>query len=205
MGKSYKKEVRLSSLQTDALKEIGNIGTGNAATALSQLISCPVNMAPPRVKLIEEKVFSMIMEDPGQIGVRIRILGEIRGDIYLLFSREDAEKLLEVVSEFGRLGKKEVTLNSALLEIANIMAGAYTTALFQMSHLSIFSSVPEIMEPKDLFSPDLLETASLLIENDLNISKFGLHSMMLLHPEPSSLKLFLKKIGVNDMESMTGK
>lgn len=189
----------ITPLQLDALKEIGNIGTGHAATALSQLISCPVHMEPPRVRLIEKNTLKSIIQDQHQVGVRIRVLGYLRGDIYFLVGKSDAEKILGLLGHSEYLIDKEIGINSAVSEIANIMAGAYTTALYKMSGLPTFFSVPEIMNMMDFVSPDL-ESTSLLIENHLSIQQFDFHSQILLHPDTKSLELFLQKIGVPEME-----
>ncbi|MCL5036917.1 MAG: chemotaxis protein CheC [Chloroflexi bacterium] len=189
----------LTPLQLDALREIGNIGSGHAATALSQLISCPVHMQPPNIRLIEKDQLEKLLDDPEQVGVRIRILGHLRGDIFLLLSRNDAEKLRELMCGFGQLSGRDISLEAAISEMANIMAGAYSTALYEMSRLPILCSVPEILASKDLVSRDL-ESASLLIENYLNIHEFDFHNLLLLHPSPESLNLFLERIGVPQME-----
>ena len=43
---------QLNSIHLDVLKEIGNIGTGNAASALASLMSATVDISVPSVKLL---------------------------------------------------------------------------------------------------------------------------------------------------------
>ena len=42
----------LSGLELDTLREIGSIGTGNAATALSSLLQCEVRIEMPEVRIL---------------------------------------------------------------------------------------------------------------------------------------------------------
>ena len=70
-------EGQLSSLQKDALREVSNIGTGNAATALSMLLNQKIDMTVPSINLIE---LSMLFDQVGEdevAGIVVRVLGDI--------------------------------------------------------------------------------------------------------------------------------
>ncbi len=79
----------LSAMQIDTLREVGNIGTGNAATALSQLLNKKVDMTVPSINILPfNKVFESVGEDQIVVGVILRILGDIPGNILFVFDKK---------------------------------------------------------------------------------------------------------------------
>ena len=71
----------LNSLEIDALREIGSIGTGNAATALSQMLGKPVRITLPEVRIMEYNEAIEWIGGPEAItaGVLAQLGGEING------------------------------------------------------------------------------------------------------------------------------
>lgn len=136
----------MSQQYYDVLKEIGNIGAGNAMTALSQMINCKIDMKVPQVKLLEFKDVSSIMggEEQIMVGVFLGVEGDISGSIMFLIEVEDAKhligKLMGVQIEKGReLDEME---KSAIKEVSNIITGAYLNSLSTLTGLKIYPSVP---------------------------------------------------------------
>lgn len=74
---------QVSEVYFDVLKEIGNIGAGNATTALAQLLQCKVDMKVPQVKLLRFKELGSLMggEDQVMIGIYLAVEGDITGSI----------------------------------------------------------------------------------------------------------------------------
>ena len=135
----------LSEFEQDLLKELGNIGSGHAATALSAMLSKPVNITvssaemepitylPERVGGPERHVASVLLE----------LDGDIRGMILILFAVEDAEQMVSTLigmpysfDYFDELGQ------SAWEEVGNIMSGAYARALGDWLQTPIMIQVP---------------------------------------------------------------
>lgn len=136
----------MSQQYFDVLKEIGNIGAGNAMTALSQMINCKVDMKVPQVKLLEFKEMSTIMggEEQIMVGVFLGVEGDISGSIMFLIEVEDAKHLIGKlmgmqVEEGSTLGEME---QSAMKEVSNIITGAYLNSLSTLTGLKIYPSVP---------------------------------------------------------------
>lgn len=130
----------------DVLKEIGNIGAGNAMTALSQMLNCKVDMQVPQVKLLEFSEMASIMggEEQLMVGVFLGVEGDITGSIMFLIELDAAKHLIEKlmgmpVSEENALGEMET---SAMKEVSNIITGAYLNSLSSLTNLMIYPSVP---------------------------------------------------------------
>lgn len=136
---------QLNESQTDALKEISNIGMGHAATALSQLLGETVMLQVPRVTVTEFSVVPDLIggaEKP-VVGIILRILGDVRGSLLLVFPCDSATRLLAgLLGPGGGEGDLSEMDVSTLKEVGNIVASAYLSALGQMLDLSLIPSVP---------------------------------------------------------------
>ena len=136
----------MSQTYYDVLKEIGNIGAGNATTALAQMLQCKVDMKVPQVKLLEFKDVGAAIggEEQIMVGVYLAVEGDITGSIMFLLpadaGRHLVEKLMgmQVGEEFGEM---EI---SAIKEIGNIITGAYLNSLSMMTNLRIIPSIPAL-------------------------------------------------------------
>lgn len=131
----------------DVLREIGNIGTGNATTALSQMLNCKVDMNVPQVKLLEFSHAGELMggEELIMAGIYLGVQGDIKGSILFLLEKESAQKLVERLlgtpSSGDELSEME---QSALKEIGNIITASYLNSLSTLTNLVIYPSVPAL-------------------------------------------------------------
>ena len=131
----------------DVLREIGNIGTGNATTALSQMLNCKVDMNVPQVKLLEFSHVGELMggEELIMAGIYLGVQGDIKGSILFLLEKESAQKLVERLlgtpSSGDELSEME---QSALKEIGNIITASYLNSLSTLTNLVIYPSVPSL-------------------------------------------------------------
>lgn len=132
----------------DILKEIGNIGAGNATTALAQMLGRKVDMKVPQVRLLDFNEVGAVMGGEEQImaGIYLLVEGDITGSIMFLVKEEAARvlvgKLMGMPIE-GEGQMNEIEL-SALKEIGNIITGAYLNSLSSLTNMKIFPSVPAI-------------------------------------------------------------
>jgi chemotaxis protein CheC len=132
----------------DVLKEVGNIGAGHAATALSRLLDKPVDMLVPTVRMVpfEEISNSVGGSEQVVIAIFLRVEGETPGNIFFILSQESAKKMLvnlvgiEVENE-DHYSEMEL---SALNEIGNILAGSYLTSLADFTNLYMSPTVPSL-------------------------------------------------------------
>lgn len=131
----------------DVLKEIGNIGAGNATTALSQMLNTRVDMAVPKVRLMEFKEVgdSMGGEDQLVAGIYLAVEGDITGSIMFIQRKESARNMVSKLMGMELEGDEFSELElSALKEIGNIITGAYLNSLSTLTNLCIYPSVPEL-------------------------------------------------------------
>ncbi len=131
----------------DILKEIGNIGAGNATTALAQMLQSKVDMSVPQVNLLEFKELGAAMGGEEQImaGIYLGVEGDITGSIMFLLEKVSAKhlvgKLMGMSSEGEEFSEMEY---SALQEVGNIITGAYLNSLATLTNLKIYPSVPDL-------------------------------------------------------------
>ena len=133
----------------DVLREIGNIGAGNAMTALSQVLQCKVDMQVPQVKLLEFKDVGALMggEEQIMVGIYLAVEGDITGSIMFLVKQDSAKHLVNKIM-MGMGGSEGPGLNemelSAMKEVSNIITGAYLNSLSALTNLKIYPSPPEL-------------------------------------------------------------
>lgn len=132
----------------DVLKEIGNIGAGNATTALAQMLDTKVDMKVPKVALLEFSEVGEAMGGEEQImaGIYQVVEGDISGSIMFLLEEKSARILVSKLMGTpealeGAFNEMEI---SALKEIGNIITGSYLSSLSMLTNLKIISSIPDI-------------------------------------------------------------
>ena len=138
----------VSAQYMDVLKEIGNIGAGNATTALAQMLQCKVDMKVPQVQLLEFKnVGAMIGgEEHLMTGIYLGVDGDITGSIMFMMEQETAKHLVSKMMmgmESGGDRFNEMEL-SALKEVGNIITGSYLNSLSDLTRLTIYPTIPSI-------------------------------------------------------------
>lgn len=132
----------------DILTELGNIGAGNATTALAQLLGSKVDMKVPQVKLLDFKDVGAVMGGEEQImtGIYLLVDGDISGSMMFLMNVESshalAGKMMGTESDSSQ-SFTEMEL-SALKEIGNIITCAYLNSLSAMTNMKILPSVPDL-------------------------------------------------------------
>lgn len=134
----------MSQKYYDILKEIGNIGAGNAMTALSQMLQCKVDMSVPQVRLLEFKEISSIMggEELIMAGIYLEVDGDISGSIMFLLEKEAARHLVSKIMGMEMSGEFSEMEMSALKEVGNIITGSYLNSLSTLTGLCIYPSIP---------------------------------------------------------------
>ncbi|MBP5281988.1 MAG: chemotaxis protein CheC [Lachnospiraceae bacterium] len=138
---------KITDIYCDVLKEIGNIGAGNAMTALSQMLGCKVDMHVPMVKFLEFKEVGTLMGGEEQIMacVLFGVTGDVSANMMFMIERSGAKHLLEKI--LGSVSAEETFTEmegSALQEVGNIITGAYLNALASFTGMKIISSPPQM-------------------------------------------------------------
>lgn len=138
----------VTSQYFDVLKELGNIGAGNATTALAQMLQCKVDMSVPQVNLLEFDEVGAVMGGEEQImaGIYLCVEGDITGSIMFLLEKKAARHLVTKLMgmDMGNGEDFNEIEISALKEIGNIITGAYLNSLSTITNLKIYPSVPDL-------------------------------------------------------------
>ncbi len=138
----------LEEIQFDALREVANMGAGHAATALSQMTNSRIMVNVPRLQVARLENVPELIGEPGMViaAVMMHLLGDLTGRTLLIFPRESASRLAEIllhrapgsVQELGELEQ------SAIKEAGNILCAAYVNALSEFMGMMILPSVPSL-------------------------------------------------------------
>jgi len=191
----------------DVLKEVGNIGAGNAATALSTLLDKPVDMEVPTVSIVP---FDEIAERVGGseevvIAIFLRVEGEAPGNMFFLLTQESAKRLLKnlagiEVEDENVYSEMEL---SALSEIGNILAGSYLSSLADFTKLNMTPTVPSLaidmagaILAYGLLQYGTMGDDALLIDTRFLEDKDEMKGHFFLIPDPDSFAKIFGALGV---------
>lgn len=200
--------MELNEIHMDFLKEIGNIGAGNAATSLSNMLSKRIEMNVPKVSLLD---YNDIVDSIGGaenvlVGVLIGFEGDIEGLILFLLKKEFVHLVLNSLmgtelKGFEEIGELEL---SALSEISNIMVSSYVNSISTLTNMKINITTPSLNIDMagallDAVTAEFAEVADkvVFIKEKYYCQNETAHSYMLLLPTMSSLKILLKKFGID--------
>ena len=200
-------KMKLSDSQMDALREIGNVGAGNSATALSQIIHRRVEMNVPRVSLVPLDQVPDLVGGPETmvVGIFLRVYGQAPSNIMFLLHKESAFYLADVLmgKKHGETKNLDFMDESALMEICNILSGAYLNALFCLTNLSLLPSIPALAMDMagSILSVVLAQLGqmgdqALVIETEFLSEDDGISGHFFLVPDPGSLEKILSAVGV---------
>lgn len=197
-------EIQLNKFQEDALKEIGSICAGNAATALSQLLNKKIEIDIPEIFFVPvESVPSIVGEDRLVVGLVVRILGDLPSVILLIFPQKDAFNLASLLTNKKSINGGVITEleRSALKEIGIILANAYLQALTAFVRWGLVPTVPEVIEDMAIALVDyiLIELSNiskyaLLIKSEFREKTTKITGHFFLIPNPKGLEVLLEAI-----------
>lgn len=197
----------LNTIHLDVLREIGNIGAGNAVTALAKMINKKVDMAVPKVKILGFKEVSNILggEEIEVIGILLSVSGDLKGNMMFTLDISAARTLVNIL--LGDDTNKSVEFDemelSALKEIGNILTASYLSALSTLTNLRILPSVPELAKDMAgaILSVPAIEFGKvgdsvLYIETEFSEGITKVLGDFLLIPDVESYDVLLKALGV---------
>ncbi len=197
----------LGEHQLDALREVGNIGAGTAATALAAMIGAPVEIGIPRVSLVPvERVPDEVGGGEGLVAaVFLGVVGDAEGHMLVVMREGAARSLVATlmggagagdVDPFGELGV------SALQEVGNVLTSAYLGALSQLTGLRLEPTPPAVGVDMAgaLLGAALAEVAvhsptALLIDSGIGAGDDPIGDVLFL-PGPEALATVLGRLGL---------
>ena len=199
----------LNHLELDTLREIGSIGTGNAATALSQMLKRQVRITMPEVRIMGYNEAIEWIGGPEEItaGVLVRLSGQISGIMLSVQPIEFVNLVLESVMDKGITNYEQLSEleHSALIEVGNIMISTFINALSGLADVNLDLTVPAYtvdMQGAILAVPmaeyggqsDYIMT----IGGNFVCDNRQVPCRLLLSPDIRSLNVLLRKLGVSN-------
>ena len=194
-------------VQYDVLREIGNIGAGNATTALATMLQVKVDMKVPKVALLDFQELPEILGGAENIiaGILLTLSGSIDGMMMFVLERDAAHSMVNMLmrqdtpldAEFSEIEA------SALQEIGNIITGAYLSSLSNLTQMSINPSVPYIaidMAGAILSVPAIefgkIGDKALLIQTEFGEKDTQVNGFFILIPTLDSYNAILTSLGL---------
>lgn len=196
-------EQSLSHLQLDAIREMGSIGAGHAATALSRLSATPVKMSVPNIWMSRPDEALELIGDEGAhlVGVYFSIKGRVGAGVLVTFEGHEALALVDILMnrEPGRTTVLGPLERSVLEETANIMLSSFLTPLSTMTGFTLIPSTPDlrwgaragVLAP---FIAQMQGTMSILFRTDLRMHGKQITSNLLMIPDSGDLDSILEAL-----------
>lgn len=194
--------------QLDALREVGNIGSGNAATALAQFLSRKIDMAVPQAKILPLQDVAALVGGPVErvMGIYLRVMGNISGRFLLLMPENTTIKLLHNLIPGCSVDKPQNMSElerSCMREVGNILAGAFLNALSVLTRTPMLNSLPTMAFDMagalvDAVIAEMVAVSDhvLMIETAFMDDVENLRIHIFLLPDPNSLETLLESLGV---------
>jgi len=197
----------MNAMHFDVLKEIGNIGAGNATTALSKMLNVKVDMKVPKVDLLDFTQLPGILggEENIVVGILLTLEGNIDGMMMFMLERDTAYRMVRMLmgmpcDEIGEFTELEL---SALQEIGNIITGSYLSSLSNLTNMYINASVPYLsidMAAAILSVPAIefgkIGDKALLIETEFGEKNSSINGYFILIPSLDSYSTILHSLGL---------
>lgn len=198
---------KLDDMQLDALRELGGIGAGHAATALSQLVDRPVEITVPEITLLP------VEQVPGALGgperpvaaAYSRLLGEISGSMLFVAPESTALALMDNLhgreaSATGTFGHEEEAL---FVHVAYVLSAAYVAAIARMAGLNVLPAPPQFALD---MAGAILQIAvarigmradtALFVRTLFMSEQTTLDATLFFLPDPDSLEVMLSRLGL---------
>lgn len=197
----------LNDIHMDVLREIGNIGSGNAASALASMLTCQVNISVPTVRILEYEEVVDQLGGPEQmiVGLLLSLDGDVKGMIMFLLHQNFANMTLSALlgQEVSQTDEMDEMAYSTIQEVANIMAASFVNAISDMTGLAINITVPSMcvdMLGAILSVPAIhyanISDKIIFIEDEFRGQNLHAPNHILLIPDVESLEKIMLNLGI---------
>jgi len=190
--------MKLSTVQADAIQELGNIGAAHAATTLSQMLGSTIEMSVPAIKVIDLSQLGKYMGEESAAMVVFELQGDIPHGGYILFyiTRESAVRMTNTMLGMTEINRPLSEMDqSALLEVGNIMVSAFLDATAELLGFVMLPSPPSLTidmahaAMQSLIAQMQEETNEvLLFSTELTCEEYKIDSDIIMMPERSTLE-----------------
>jgi len=199
--------IKLTDLQIDALREVGNVAAGNAATGLSKLLNKKIYITTPRAVLLDiEKVPELLGGPESQVvAVYFQAAGDISASLLLIFEMKEALLMADILLDRKKGDTKMLDeyAQSALKELGNIATGSYLMAMSEFVGMNMMNSVP-------FMATDMLQAVldgilaslameaenALVMETEFSSEEEKINGHLLFLPASDTLNVIIGKMGV---------
>ena len=200
-----KKYDDMNSMQIDAIREIGSIGTGNAISALSSIMNTPIKMDVPTIKIEEfdDAVYAVGSPEDIIMAVLVTMSGDMDGMMMFLVEKQGINEILghiinENVEDLFQISEMGL---SALTEVGNIMISSYVNAISQMATMDIELSVPAaaVNMLGGILAVPMAELGYetdklMMIDGSMTIEDKKFNNTILMLPRIKSLNVLMEKL-----------
>jgi chemotaxis protein CheC len=194
--------MKLSTIQSDAIQELGNIGAAHAATTLSQMLGSTIEMSVPAVTVVDLSHLADYMGEESAAMVAFELQGDIPHGGYILFyiTRESAIRMTNTMLGLTETNRPLSEMDeSALLEVGNIMVSAFLDATAELLGFVMLPSPPALTidmahaAMQSLIAQMQEETNEvLLFSTELNCEEYKVDSDIIMMPERSTLNKIIE-------------
>ncbi|MGI6450299.1 MAG: chemotaxis protein CheC [Desulfitobacteriia bacterium] len=198
--------MEISAARIEALKEVGNIGAGHAATSLSNLLQTRIEMSVPKVWLVplERLQEALGQLDATKVALYLKVTGEAPGKAMFILSVPCAQHMAQTLllkPEPPDIFKDEMA-QSALQEVGNILVSSFVIALTQFSGCMLQPSIPALgldmigaMIDGVLLEEGQIDDNILIIDTKLS-GQEEMEGIFLYIPEEGSIDKLLGAFGI---------
>lgn len=197
----------LSEIHMDVLRELGNIGSGNAATSLSNLLAKAVDISVPKISVLDYGKVAEQLGGPEMmcVGLLLSLSGDVEGMLMFLLQKDFTHLTLNALlgENFKDFSDIDEMGLSAIQEVSNIMAASYVNAISSMTGLTINITVPDIcidMVGAILSVPAIhyanISDRIIYIEDEFHSSEENITSHILMIPDVESLGKIMTNLGI---------
>lgn len=196
--------MKYTDLQIDGLREIINIGGGNAATSISKMVNQKVGMKVPEIKILTyTELYQKILADDVEVyAVISKIIGKYEGAILFVVTTDSVDQLAKLLLGDAQQDDEQVKI-SAISELSNIISNSFLNAIGKVINVQLLSSLPQVTN--DFFGAiissaymafDHYDEQVMIIRNEFSYSKQKLDASLFLIPEEGVLDKLIESLGI---------
>jgi len=191
-------------MELDALKELGNIGVGKAATSLSQMVGKLVEMSVPKAMVVKIQDLHKVIDAEEMVAGVVTGLDDIEkgqaGFLYITFPEPSSQRLVEIL--LGDSSDEEM-MESTLMEIGNILSSAFCDAIAEMLGITLIPTPPAFgrdfaIAVIDAIVSQLAEKSDYMVvfETKLEVSEEELEILVMLIPNEMFVNYIFQMLGM---------
>ncbi|WP_248624019.1 chemotaxis protein CheC [Enterococcus cecorum] len=190
-------------MQLDVLKEVMNIGGGNAATSISSMVNKTIDMKVPDVNILsyQELYDQIIHEDEEVYAIVSKIIGEVQGVFLFVLGNDSASKMTEFM--LGEQTDNPEIQQSALNELTNIIANSFLGAIGKLIDRQLFAALPVVQY--DYFGAiissmymalDQYDDNIMIIRNEFFYDQEKLDASLFFIPHQGGIEKIFEALGI---------